>query len=230
MAPIGPSDMIVSAAFCAVAIPVSTALLPLIINSVTNQFMEKELCNVPNCASPKYANGMCHSHDRRMKKYGDPLGGRTFNGVSAQFLDNALLSHSDECIFWTFANVGGYGVLVYEGKRTLAHVAVCTKKYGPKPDGLEACHSCGNGNKGCINPKHLRWGTHISNMLDKKLHGTQQRGSDVGGSKLTESQVAEIRIRISAGDSKLSISRDFGVSPAAIYNIESGKSWGWLPW
>lgn len=41
-------------------------------------------------------------------------------------------------------------------------------------DGDEAAHSCGN--KTCINPRHLRWADHASNMEDAKAHGTLRGG------------------------------------------------------
>jgi hypothetical protein len=54
-------------------------------------------------------------------------------------------------------------------------------------------HSCDNSR--CINPLHLRLGTHQDNVADKVAKGRQARGSRHGASKLTEIQVAEIRRR-----------------------------------
>jgi len=51
------------------------------------------------------------------------------------------------------------------------------------------------------------------------------RGSSHGRAKLTESQVAEIKIALSGGTSVTSLALRFAVSIAAISNIKQGKNW-----
>jgi hypothetical protein len=49
------------------------------------------------------------------------------------------------------------------------------------PEGMMLLHSCGNGDKGCVNPKHLRIGTPSENNADTLEHGThrnQNTGKD----------------------------------------------------
>lgn len=54
-------------------------------------------------------------------------------------------------------------------QRTVVHI--CTMVHGPKPSNHHsATHSCGNGHRGCINPKHIRWRTHRENMVEMANH------------------------------------------------------------
>jgi hypothetical protein len=79
-----------------------------------------------------------------------------------------------------------------------------------------------------VNPLHLRWATPVENEADKRSHGTHLRGGLCGASKLTESQVLDIRRRVAAGDSQGAIAREYGVSQPAISRIMKRENWGWL--
>jgi len=75
----------------------------------------------------------------------------------------------------------------------------------------------------CINPRHLRWGTHSENMADKILSGTSGKGSKNGWAKLTEDDVRNI---LSDSRSGVEMSKIYGVNPSAISKIRTGKRWG----
>jgi hypothetical protein len=62
---------------------------------------------------------------------------------------------------------------------------------GPCPVGLESCHNDGN----CQNdaPSNLRWDTHSSNLMDRRLHGTAPCGGMINTAKLTVADVLEVR-------------------------------------
>ena len=51
------------------------------------------------------------------------------------------------------------------------------------------------------------------------------RGSDNGNSKLVASQVVEIRRRRAAGESRVSIAADFGISPSLVRAIAAREIW-----
>lgn len=132
-------------------------------------------CTVDGCDRPQYGNGLCSMHHQRFKKHGDPLGGRNYQkGEIAAFVQSAISTDLDECIQFPYCrDKFGYGRF-NPGVRTVgAHCYVAEQVYGPKPTAShECCHSCGNGHLGCINPKHLYWGTRADNVRDTISHGT----------------------------------------------------------
>jgi hypothetical protein len=74
------------------------------------------------------------------------------------------------CWNWTGTKArGGYGRIVIreEGRRVqlVASRAAYEQWVGPIPVGMMVLHGCDNA--GCINPQHLRLGTHQDNMDDK---------------------------------------------------------------
>lgn len=74
------------------------------------------------------------------------------------------------CWNWTGTIIkGGYGRIVKRegGKRVHipAHRAAYLEWAGSIPEGLMVLHDCDNAR--CINPKHLKLGTHQDNMDDK---------------------------------------------------------------
>jgi hypothetical protein len=76
------------------------------------------------------------------------------------------------CYLWTgaIANGAGHGrVSVSWKKQKLVSRLVLEEAIGPPPAGKpHALHNTRNGCVGgpCINPDHLRWGTHLENMRD----------------------------------------------------------------
>lgn len=95
-------------------------------------------------------------------------------GQAIAFLQ-ALIGHSDEaCVFWPFSHNGlGYGRVGYLGQVYYAHRLMCELAHGTAPaDKPQAAHSCGNGNKGCVNPRHLSWKSNSENQIDRRVHGT----------------------------------------------------------
>lgn len=68
----------------------------------------------------------------------------------------------------------GYGRLTICGKETFAHRAMIVAKTGSEiPKGLCVLHSCDN--PSCINPDHLRIGTHKENSEDMVKRGRVYR-------------------------------------------------------
>lgn len=55
------------------------------------------------------------------------------------------------------------------------HSIICHAFHGPRPPGLEVCHS--NGIESDNRASNLRWGTHAENEADKFLHGTRHRST-----------------------------------------------------
>lgn len=114
----------------------------------------------------------------------------------------------------------GYGRITVTngGVRTglRAHRASYEVYVGAIPKGLIVRHTCDN--PSCINPLHLRLGTHADNAADKVARG---RVSRIG--KLTEDCVRAIR-RSTLGVAALAA--HYGVTRQSIKYARSGKTWG----
>lgn len=85
-----------------------------------------------------------------------------------------------------------------------------------------------NGNRFENRVENLAVGTFKENGEDKINHGTSCLGRRNGNNKLTEKQVIKIKSMLSSGKSTVQISKLFGVTETAIYEIKQGKNWGWL--
>lgn len=100
------------------------------------------------------------------------------------------------------------------------HRIVLTAFRGPCPEGQEGCHNSGDTRDNRLD--NLRWDTHTSNIADRALHGTSNRGERCGTAKLTLEQVRLIR-----ADTRMQkhIAADFGVRQSAISRIKTGDRW-----
>lgn len=132
---------------------------------------------------------------------------------------------TDDCIIWTGATNGRYGVRTVKQKRHYSHHFAYAQAFGPIPEGMDVCHSCDN--PLCVNPNHLFTGTKKDNMRDCSLKGRyNHKGEHNGNSKLTELEVRHVRnLRHIYGMTYAQISRACGVHETAIWNIISGDSW-----
>ena len=93
---------------------------------------------------------------------------------------------------------------------------------GPIPAGLHILHRCDT--PACVNPAHLRAGTVKENMAEREARGRRDvRGEQIGTSKLTAQQVAEIKSQ--ARVSQKVLAERYGVKPTHIWRIRTGKSW-----
>jgi hypothetical protein len=147
-----------------------------------------------------------------------------------KFIENVAIKHEGaDCLFWPgdkFSN--GYARVKINGRARIASRVVCHRVHGDPPTPKhEAAHSCGNGRKGCVNPKHLRWATPQENNLEKYKHGTMPLGERNPSAKLTKTKVIKIR-ELEGRYSKADIARRFGVSDATIHSIHKKETWSWL--
>lgn len=146
-----------------------------------------------------------------------------------------LLSNSrfagSECLIWPFGcRDNGYGVVTFNGRRTSAHRAMCEIVNGPPPEpNFHAAHSCGNGAGGCVNPSHLSWKSPLANKADELVHGTRNFGTRNGHSKLTKSQVLEMRKRFDEGHVSISrLAQEYGVHPGTAREVVRRMTWKWV--
>jgi len=132
---------------------------------------------------------------------------------------------TEGCLEWTATkNHFGYGQLRVNYKGWLAHRFVYTNCVEPIPEGFIVMHTCDN--PACINPAHLRLGTHRLNVLDKEAKGRGNAGAANGHAKLTVEDVAAIRARYAQGAISLAqLGRDFGVNRSCIHKIVNKTHW-----
>jgi hypothetical protein len=90
---------------------------------------------------------------------------------------NKIKPMPDGCWHWTaYRDAGGYGSFGINGRMRPAHRAMWWITHGPVPNGLHVLHKCDVPK--CVNPEHLKLGTHADNMNDKKTKGRSRNGSN----------------------------------------------------
>jgi hypothetical protein len=134
---------------------------------------------------------------------------------------------TDDCILWPWKLyiAGGYGrINLCDGRKitgTGAHRVSCTIHHGePLDDSMYAIHSCRN--RHCVNPRHIRWGTHSDNERDKIRDGTDNRGERSGKAVLKWEQVMDIRY---GGENYMKMVRKYKISKSLVYAIRSHEIW-----
>ena len=144
----------------------------------------------------------------------------------------------DECWPWVGGRTkSGYGTFglgsMADGTRrgVMAHRFSYELHNGPIPDGLFVCHHCDN--PPCVNPAHLFAAPPRMNTLDMHRKGRgfipvgpALSGEESPASKLTESQVIEMRALYEGGEHRLPvIAMRFGVSKSNVHMIVKRKTW-----
>jgi hypothetical protein len=148
------------------------------------------------------------------------------NGKTIQWIrDHVSYEHDDWCLMWPFYRLRGYGSFGYLGKSYYAHRFMCDLAHGSPPSSKhQAAHSCGRGDEGCVNPRHLSWKTKSENQLDCRQHGTQAKHNSGNRGRLTREQAEEIRL-LKGVKTQLQISQDYGVSESTVSDIWLNRTW-----
>jgi len=149
--------------------------------------------------------------------------------LQERFWCKVEIGNPDECWEWLACKDGhGYGQIGYNSKSYIAtHIAIFLTTHIMPSLGTVVLHSCDN--PSCVNPSHLKIGTHADNVADRKAKGRSgaPKGAAHHSAKLTENQVKEIKQELNSHycRSFRSIGMHYGVSDTAIRKIKAGKSW-----
>lgn len=121
----------------------------------------------------------------------------------------------------------GYASIFRDGESVLAHRASYEHFKGEIPEGMIVRHTCHN--RICINPNHLRLGTHEDNMRDMTRASRQAKGEDNGNSQLTVDDVIQIKELLKSKQYKQrEIAEMFSISRMTVTDINTGRTWAWL--
>lgn len=110
-------------------------------------------------------------------------------------------------------------------KKLLMHRLICEAFHGPPPAGKPQCAHL-NGDPSDNRPDNLVWATAKENAHHRILHGRQHRGEASPGTKLTEEQVREARLRITNGERYRDIVNDYPVKRETLRDAVNGSTWG----
>lgn len=115
------------------------------------------------------------------------------------------------------------------------HRLVLETFVGKCPKGFQCRHL--DGNRLNNNLSNLKWGTRSENQKDRVKHGTHNRGTRHGLSKLNENKVRKIRAMAKenknvrkgeAGKGYKKIAKKFNVSSSTVGNVVRGTTWLWV--
>ena len=130
---------------------------------------------------------------------------------------HSLSFFPDTCIFPLDGKPDkfGYALLSTAGQRRVrAHRIAYRLFKGAIPQGMVVMHTCDN--PLCINPKHLKIGTHADNYSDMMEKGRNVRGQGLWTAKLTENDVKDIRIARLQNESYGELAKRYSVTKATI--------------
>ena len=134
--------------------------------------------------------------------------------------------HESGCWIWTASLSQGYGQFRQFSYKPMVASHRFSYSYfvGEIPPNMFVCHRCDN--PLCVNPEHLFLGTPYENTHDMDLKGRRiskpVRGEFHPRVKLTKEDVIEIRL---SNDDQRKLAERYGVRPAAISKIKTGRNW-----
>lgn len=133
-----------------------------------------------------------------------------------------------ECWEWQAGLHGvGYACVASSfGGGRYGHRAMYEAVVGPIPKGMYVLHSCDN--RKCVNPAHLRVGTHLENIRDMQAK-LRHRGGSLPNEKnpnhkFSNATICRIRELAAQGVPKRVIERECGVSETQYYRIVKNES------
>lgn len=132
-----------------------------------------------------------------------------------------MIEETLPCQNWPGAkNKAGYGVTWHNNKWAYAHRVVAKAKKGEV-----VMHTCDN--PSCVNPAHLKLGTHKQNSEDMVKKQRQMYGEKCPLSKLNAHEVLAIRQLMWCKPSR-EVAKMFNISKTNVLDIWNRKIWKYL--
>lgn len=128
------------------------------------------------------------------------------------------------CWLWLgYKDSNGYGKIGFNFKAILAHRLSYTFYVTVIPKGMLIRHMCHT--PSCVNPEHLKVGTHKDNAQDMVRAYRNESGVTRYNAKLTEGEVKLIRKCKARGIHQRFLGRWFGVNQKTIWAIYNNKAY-----
>lgn len=134
---------------------------------------------------------------------------------------------SGDCVEWPHGTfTGGYGRVRYRGRSHRVHrlaLQLVSSAPDDKPLAIHGdCH-----NRLCMNALagHVRWGSAVENMADRRRDGTSTVGTQNGRAKLSEVDVQIIRSLDPVKFRPSDLARQYDVTPQLITQVRNRKVW-----
>lgn len=185
-------------------------------------------CTATGCDATHEARGLCRIHYRRFMRNGtvEARQQQSPKGAGHEFLRWVVTTDREDCIEWPYGkSVHGYGSVFHQGRKRQAH-SVALELSGerrPQPPNDNALHSCDN--PPCVNPRHLRWGSHGDNGQDKVIRGRTIPGPK-SAAKVAASDVRAMRDAYAVGEATYrDLAERYGLSESTISRILNRRTW-----
>lgn len=109
-------------------------------------------------------------------------------------------------------------------KRTVRVHRLVAEVFVANPDNKPVVNHL-NGIKSDNRYTNLVWATSTENLQHAYDTGLKSKGSELSWSKLTESDVEQIKLMFIAGNRSCDIARQFGIAEGSVSNIKKGRAW-----
>lgn len=180
-------------------------------------------CSIPDCGARYRAKGLCAKHYSRLLNHGSPYTLKQIKGNDEQRFW-LKVQKTKTCWLWIggIHKTTGYGQFSAGGRPVTAHRYSFFLHYGylPQPCCLHSCDT-----PACVNPAHLRAGTHKENSADSLERHRAVVGERSRLAKRTADDVRNIRQRHREGVPGYRMAKEYGITPQGIYAIVNRQTW-----
>ena len=136
--------------------------------------------------------------------------------IEVRLSEKYSINKENGCWDWIGSVSRGYGYIGKDAKTNIAaHKFSYLHHVGPVPSGMLVLHRCNNSL--CVNPAHLKLGTHADNMADMKKAGT--RVGRNAGTTLSAKQVAKMKRLLNAGLTQQDVADAVGINRTTVQRM-----------